>query len=274
SEEIYELGGKIYNVPRYNGKNHIKYKKAWNLLFSQHPEYKIVHGHVRSTAAIYLNIAKKYGLITIAHSHSIASRGNKVEQLVKNTLQLPIRYIADYMFACSEDAGEWLFGKRVKNNRNFYIIKNAIDIKNFTFDKCIRKKVRDLYTLNGRFVIGHVGNFTAPKNHMFLLEVFFIVQKSNENTTLILIGDGELREQIKNRAKNLGINEKVIIAGSKDNVNEFLQSMDLFLFPSLFEGLGMAVVEAQAAGLPCIISDNVPDAVMLTELVEKKTLNS
>src|SRR5699024_152587 len=121
---------------------------------------------------------------------------------------------------------------------------------------------------------GHVGNFTAPKNHMFLLEVFFIVQKSNENTTLILIGDGELREQIKNRAKNLGINEKVIIAGSKDNVNEFLQSMDLFLFPSLFEGLGMAVVEAQAAGLPCIISDNVPDAVMLTELVEKKTLNS
>ena len=96
SEEIYELGGKIYNVPRYNGKNHIKYKKAWNLLFSQHPEYKIVHGHVRSTASIYLNIAKKYGLITIAHSHSIASRGNKVEQLVKNTLQLPIRYIADY----------------------------------------------------------------------------------------------------------------------------------------------------------------------------------
>ena len=120
NDEIINLGGKIYSMPRYNGKNHIKYKKAWNNFFKRHIEYKIVHGHMRSTAAIYLSIGKKHGLKTIAHSHSTASRGNKFEKLVKNVLQIPLRYTANYLFACSEEAGKWLFGKKaIKKDTDF-----------------------------------------------------------------------------------------------------------------------------------------------------------
>lgn len=274
NEEILGLGGKIYNIIRYNGKNHFAYKRAWETLLTAHPEYRLIHGHMRSTASIYLKIAKRYGLTTIAHSHSTASRGNKIEQLVKNLMQIPIRYIADYKFACSLDAGRWLFGNKIELKNNFYLIKNAINIKKFTFDKKTRDLIRNKYNLDDKFVLGHVGNFTAPKNHNFLLDLFVEVQKTKKNTALLLIGDGELKKQIQEKALKLGISSKVIIIKAENNVNEFLQAMDIFLFPSYFEGLGIAAIEAQAAGLPCIISNKVPEEVILTNLVVRLPLQS
>lgn len=269
NKEIYTLGGKVFSIPRYTGKNHYQYKKSWNKLFRDHPEYKIIHGHMRSTASLYLRIAKRNGLVTIAHSHSIASRGSKIHRLIKSIMQFPIRFIADYLFACSDEAGKWLFGNNVQRKNNFHIIRNAIDVNEFRYDIGTRKRVRKKYNLENKFVLGHVGNFTKAKNHLFLLEIFAEVQKLKENTVLILLGNGELKREIHNKAQSLGVRNKVMMFGTKDNVNDFLQAMDVFVFPSLFEGLGLAVIEAQATGLPCVISDTIPDEVIVSDLVHK-----
>lgn len=273
-DEIKQLGGRIYQIPRYNGKNHFVYKKSWKNLLSANSEYRIIHGHMRSTASIYLKIANDMGLITIAHSHSIASRGNWLERFVKNMLQYPLRFIADYKFACSLEAGKWLFGDRIQYNKQFYIIKNAIDAQLFTFNKHIRTKIREKYNLKEKYVLGHVGNFTPPKNHQFLLERLVDVLKIKPNAILLLIGDGELKNKIKRKSVNLGIGNKVIIVKATNNVNEFLQAMDVFLFPSFFEGLGMAAIEAQTAGLPCILSNKIPNEASITNLVIKLPLQS
>lgn len=267
-DEIVKLGGKIYNIPRYTGRNHFKYKRAWNDFFNNHSEYKIIHGHMRSTAAIYLNIAKKHGLVAIAHSHSTASRGNKIEQVVKTIIQFPIRYISDYLFACSDEAGKWLFGKRAIRGNNYKIIKNAIDFDKYIFNESTRNEVRRNLGIEDKFVIGHVGSFTHPKNHKFLINLFYKIQIKNNNSVLLLVGDGELRMQIEKQIKSLGINDKVILTGVVENVNDYLQAMDVFAFPSIFEGLGIATIEAQVSGLPCIISDVVPREICITNLVK------
>ncbi|AKN31954.1 glycosyl transferase family 1 [Clostridium carboxidivorans P7] len=272
-DEIIKLGGNIYSFPRYLGKNHFKYKKAWDIFFNSHQEYKIVHGHMRSTAAIYLKIAKKHGLITIAHSHSTASRGNKVEQFVKNIMQFPIRYIADYLFACSDDAGKWLFGNNVIKKNNYRVIKNAIDAEKYVFNEAKRNEMRKALGIEDKFVVGHTGSFSYPKNHKFLIDFFYQVQKKNKNVILLLVGDGELRPQIEKQINSLDIKDKVILTGIVPNVNDYMQVMDVFVFPSMFEGLGIVTIEAQAAGLLCIVADTVPKEAFITNLIEKISLS-
>lgn len=265
-DEIISLGGLIYRVPRYTGKNHFIYKSAWIDFFRQHPEYKILHSHVRSTASIYLKIAKKFGLTTIAHSHSTSS-GNGVLATIKKILQYPIRYTADYLFACSDEAGKWLFGEKASKKNNYRLIKNAIEVEKYIYNEATRNKIRKSLNLENKFVIGHVGSFTYPKNHKFLIEVFYEVQKQKENAALLLIGDGQLRESIEIQIKKLGIKDKVILTGVVSNVSEYLQAMDIFVFPSLFEGLGIAIIEAQASGLKCLVSDIIPKEAIITDLV-------
>lgn len=273
NDEILEYGGKIFNVPKYAGKNHFKYKRAWREFFNSYPEYKIIHAHMRSTAAIYLKIAKQYGLFTIAHSHSTASRGSFLEQMVKNIMQIPIRYRADYLFACSDEAGKWLFGKNVIKKNNYKIIKNAIDIEKYTFNEFKRNEIRKKINIQNKFVVGHVGSFTYPKNHKFLIDVFYEIQKQKEDSVLLLIGDGELRPEIEEQISKLGINNKVIITGVVPNVSDYMQAMDVFVFPSIFEGLGMVVIEAQASGLQCIVSENVPQEAYITDRIKSISLH-
>lgn len=138
---IQELGAKIYYLPTFRGYNIIQVITAWNKLFQQHPEYKVLHSHVRSYASIYIPIAKKYGLKTIIHSHSI-SNGRGVKAAIKNILQLPLRYQADYFMACSMAAGEWLFGNRVTKSQKFILLRNAIDLKLYRFDLQTRVRIR------------------------------------------------------------------------------------------------------------------------------------
>lgn len=268
-EEIYKLGGRIFSISRYKGKNHFIYKKEWQKLFTDNHDYKIIHGHMRSTAAIYLKIAKKYGLITIAHSHSTASRGNRIQILIKNIMQYPIRYIADYLFACSNEAGKWLFGKKAVKKNNYRILKNAIDIKKFSYNNDIRNEIRKKLNIENKFVIGHVGSFTYPKNHKFLINVFQQVVRKNKNAMLLLIGDGEKRKSIEKQIYELGIQDNVILTGVISNVNDYMQAMDVFVFPSKYEGLGLVIIEAQAAGLQCIVSDSIPEEVYITEYVHQ-----
>lgn len=265
-DEIVQLGGKIFRVPVYKGKNHLHYKKSWHMFFKEHPEYKIIHGHVRSTAAIYLKIANKYNRITIAHSHSTSS-GSGISAVVKNIMQYPIRNTADYLFACSKSAGEWLYGKKACKKDNFYILNNAIDAKKFTFNQDVSNKVRKEFQLEGKFVVGHVGRFNTPKNHSFLIDIFKVITDKNENSVLMLVGDGDMRKSIEKKVRDLELTDKVIFTGVRSDVPDLLQAINVFMFPSLYEGLGIAVIEAQAAGLPCIVANTVPKEVDITDLV-------
>ena len=266
-EVIESMGGRIFVCPRYNGKNYFSYCKWWNDFFTEHPEYHVIHGHVRSTAAIYLNIAKKHGLITIAHSHS-TSNGKGIAAIVRNFLQFPIRNIADYLFACSDKAGIWLYGKNAIQKQNYKMIPNGVDLDRFAFNKTIREEMRRKLGINKQtFVVGHIGRFTEPKNHKYLIELFSILKRTNPDCCLLMVGNGELFDDIRRYCEGLNIMDSVIMPGSRADTENFYQAMDVFVFPSLWEGLPVSVVEAQANGLPCLISDEITKDVNLTDLV-------
>ena len=266
NEEIEKLGGRIFSVPRFHGTNYFQYIAAWNGFFQEHREYRIIHGHVRSTASIYLGIAKKYGLVTIAHSHSTSS-GKGIRAAAKNILQYPIRYRAEYLFACSRGAGRWLYGKKAVSKPNFRIVNNAIETEKYAFNLAVRSRMRKTLGLEDKFVVGHVGRFHPSKNHAFLLEIFYATLRKDRNAVLLLVGDGELCPQIEEQIGELGLKDHVILTGVRSDVPELLQAMDVFVFPSLYEGLGIVTVEAQAAGLPCFVSEAVPKEAYLTELI-------
>ena len=269
-EEILSLGGKIYRCPRYLGKNHLAYVKWWHSFFSSHKgEYPVVHGHIGSTAAIYLFIAKKYGCYAIAHSHG-AGKGSMMYRL----LSYPTRYIADHFFACSGDAGISRYGSRVGNDANrCQVLNNAIDVEKFSFHPQQRKLIRDsLGIAEDTLVVGHVGRFVEVKNHRFLLEIFEEIQKQNQNTVLLLVGDGELRPMIEQTVVKRGLQQSVIFAGLQSDVARYYQAMDVFAFPSISEGLGIVAIEAQTAGLPCCVSSGVPLDAGITDLVQYRSL--
>ena len=264
-DEICSLGGKIYSFPKYNGRNHLFMKKKWGEFFLNHPEYRILHSHVRSYASLYIPIAKKHGLKTIIHSHS-TSNGRGVKSIVKKLMQYPLRNQADFFMGCSKEAGKWLFGNKIVNNNNFIIIKNAIDISKYTFNPKIREKYRDILNLNNSYVYIHVGRFHPVKDHDFLLKLFCEIHKESTNSKLILVGDGYLRSHIEKMIQELSMSSSVILVGSQPNVYDYLQAADCFLFTSKWEGLGMAAVEAQASGLKCICNTGIPKDVKVTDL--------
>lgn len=265
-EEIKRLGGKIYIMPTFKGYNIGEVVKAWNRFFATHPEYKVLHSHVRSYASVYLPIAKKYGLKTVIHSHS-TSNGSGFTALVKQVMQYPLRYQADCYLGCSEHAGKWLFGEKVVTGKKFYVLQNAIDITEYQYNEAARNKIRAELGLNQEILFGHVGRFHESKNPIFLLEVFHQLHCKMKNSKLVMVGDGDLRKQIEEKIRQLGIENDVYLLGTRSDVKEILQAMDCFLFPSCWEGVPVTVVEAQAAGLPCFVSDTVTKDVGVSELV-------
>lgn len=272
-EQVEQMGGRIFVCPKYTGKNHLAYCRWWNDFFAEHPEYHVIHGHVRSTASIYLKIAQKYGLVTIAHSHS-TSNGSGISAIVKNIMQLPIRHTADYLFACSDKAGKWLYGEKATKQPNYRMIPNGVDLKRFAFHEEKRRQMRNqLKITEDTFVVGHIGRITVPKNHQFLVELFAAYHKENPQSRLLLVGDGELFEAVQQQCTQLGIREAVIMVGSKTNTEDYYQAVDIFVFPSLWEGLPVSVVEAQANGLICLLSDVITRDVDLTDQVKYLSLN-
>ena len=257
-DEIISLGGKVYKLNKLTFINFFKFLKEWISFFKHHSEYRIIHSHVRSCAVIYLLIAKMYGLKTIIHSHNI-SNGSGILSIIKHLLQFPLRYVSDYYFACSEEAGKWLFGNSIVYKSNYKVIPNAIDVEKFKFNYLIRKEYREkISVLDNTKVFMHVGRFHEQKNHKFLIELFASIHEQDPNSILVLLGDGELRSQIEKQIKELDLRNSVKLLGIQSNVNCWLQAADCFLFPSLYEGLGIVAIEAQAAGIPCICSEFVP----------------
>ena len=273
-EEIISLGGRIYRCPHYNGKNHFTYVKWWNEFFQAHSkEYPIVHGQLGSTAAIYLAIAKKYGVYTIAHSHN-TNANRSLQQVAYAVYSFPTRFVADHFFACSAEAARDRFGRKISENHQLcQVLKNAIDLQQFFISASNREYIRKKYAIDkDAFVIGHIGRFAEQKNHRFLIEVFEQIVRDFPNAVLLLVGDGELRSKIENMVFEHNLTQNVIFAGVQTNVQEFYQAMDVFAFPSLYEGLGIVLIEAQASGLPCCVSDSVSQEAILTKLIQQRPL--
>lgn len=271
-EEIKRLGGRIYRFPRYVGYNHFKYCKKWREFLAHHKEFKIVHGHIRSTAAIYLRIANKFGITTIAHSHSTAN-GVGLQAFIKDIYQIPLRGAADYYFAASKDAGEWLFGHKILNSNRFFLLRNAINVDDFAFDQKIRRNIRNEFDVDYALVLGHVGRFTEAKNHKMLIKIFNEFFKINSNAKLWLVGIGSLENEIYELVKENNLEDSVFFFGERKDVNQLMMAMDAFIFPSIYEGLGIVTIEAQNSGLLTVVSDRIPEEANLTDLFIKVKLD-
>lgn len=276
-QEIRKLGGKIYHCPRYILSNHHSYVRWWQAFFkARGPFYSIVHGHIGSTAAIYLRIAKKHGLYTIAHSHG--RNGNLTgKEMLYRALSYPTRFTADYFFACSLQAGVDRFGKKILlRKERFKIFPNAINTAEFAYNEAARRSMREqLDVKEETLLLGHVGRFQKVKNHSFIVKVFHSLQQAGIPASLLLVGDGPLREEIHKQAEDLGIADRVQFTGVRPDVSALMQAMDVLIFPSLHEGLPVTLVEAQTAGLPVVMSEHVPeDAVILPDLVQVESLRS
>ena len=266
--EIKSMGGKIYHISRLNPINK-QYKNELDNFFKQHPEYKIIHSHLDCMSGIPLKEAKKCDIpIRIAHAHS-SNQTKDIKYVLKLLYKRNITKSANYLFACGEQAGRWMF-----NTDDFKVLNNAIDAKKYSFNAEIRDVRRKEFNIpNDSIVIGHVGRFMAPKNHELIIDIFNKIHFNNPDAYLMLIGEGDLKESIIEKVKELHLEDYVIFTGLRSDVNELLQAMDVFLFPSLYEGLPVSIVEAQAAGLPCLISDKVPIECKKTDLVYQINLN-
>lgn len=264
-DEMIALDSKIWIAPRFKIYNILSYIKVYRKVFSD-GKYDIIHGNVSSSASVYLRLAKHMGLSTILHSHSSGYRGSHCEVILKKIFSKNAYKYADYWLACSDAAAKRLFGNRYKNYNKFSIIKNGIDVENYKYSEIIRQQIRKSLNISSEsFVIGNVGSFSEAKNHMFLIDVFKKIHEEKENCILMLVGAGRLEKEIKERINEYGLTNSVILTGSVSNVGSMLMAMDVFVFPSRFEGLGIVAIEAQAAGLECICSDQVPIEAKICE---------
>lgn len=273
--EIKQLGGNIYRLPPITPITLIwKYKKEAKNFFSEHNDYKIIHAHNNALSMLTLKAAKKVcSPVCIAHSRT-SSLKKELKSIIKFVCKLRIKKYSDYYFACSKDAGRWLFGKKCVESGSFKIINNAIDSKKYIYNEQIRDRVRKSLKINdNELVIGHVGSMRFEKNHKFIIKIFNEVIKKNSKAVLLLIGDGELKGEIIKELTKYKIIENVRIIGISDEVNKYMQAMDVFIFPSHFEGFGTVAVEAQASGLPVIASEGVPKSTKITDLIQYLSLD-
>lgn len=269
-EEIIKLGGNICYMTNFSPLNIKKYKKAWNDFLNKN-EYDFIHIHISYSAMIIAKLAKRRGLRTIVHSHCISAQGDlkslkvKLKNVIVKMQQYNLKKFADFKLSCSIDAGKWLFGNSGVNDSNFMVISNGIVLDDYLFNEENKIEYRKLFEIsNNAFVIGNVGRFSEQKNQLFLLDIFYEIKKTKNDSILMLVGGGEFEEKIKIKAKELKIENDVIFCGIRKDVPKILSAFDTFVFPSLREGFGISILEAQANGLSCFVSDVIPKAVDVT----------
>lgn len=264
-----ENGSNLFEVPNLNHPIS-QFKKIKDIIKSNN--YDMVYFNI-STAIMFPGVlAAKTAQVKkiIIHSHSAGF--DCVNKYKRKTFEFAHKICSKFLYkfgtdfyACSKPAGEWMFPKKIVNSNQFKVINNAIDTEKFAFNPKKRISVRQKLGLENFFVIGHMGNFLYVKNHKFLIELFKQYLDFNNMAKLILVGDGPLELEIKQMAIDYKIQDKVIFAGRQSNNQDYFQAMDIFLLPSHFEGFGIVALEAQCSGLPCIISDSVPNQVAVTE---------
>lgn len=289
-EEVKKMGSKVYitsSYPRHLLKNTIEVNEI-----IKNGNYDVVHVHANSLIYVTpLILAKKYQVrCRILHSHNSTTAFGIACKAVHYFNRNFIDMFVTHKFACGRLAGKWMFG-----NRKFKIVSNAIEIEKFMFDESKRNKKRRELGIEDNFIVGMVGRLTVQKNHQFMLKVFreFVkryndeekdkhknkdmnkeVQSGKKQPVLLLVGDGELRGSLEQMAKEYGIEKNVIFAGQREDVEELLMAMDLFVLPSFYEGFPFALVEAQVSGLLCLVSDTVTDEVKLSQNIEYIPISS
>lgn len=252
-DEIEKYGGKVYRLTFRDDNNIFKYKKDLQKFFSTHKEYQIVWGQMDGLAKFYMKTAKKEGIkYTIMHSH-ITNSEKSIKGLLKKFLRKGLGKYTDLNLACSTEAGIYLYGRN-----KFSLCHNAIDTNKFRYNVKTRSIIREnLNITEDTLVVGNVGRFFPQKNHVFTVKIFEKLLEKNKNSLLLFCGDGDLLPNIKELAKKLNIEQNIRFLGNIDNVNEYYQAMDVFIMPSLYEGLPVSGIEAQTSGLPCIFSSNI-----------------
>lgn len=265
--EIRELGGKVFYSNVRKDKNIPKFKKQLKELINKY-DYKIIHVHTYSIGYFVLKTAKQCGVpVRIAHSHS-NNMTNDIKKYLKKVLQkLYPKYATNFM-ACSKEAGDYLF-----KNKNFVVLNNTIDSEKFIFSEKVRNRIRNELGINEKFVVGHVGRFKPEKNHSFLIDVFYEIKQMKKDAVLLMIGNGDSNKTVMDKIKRLSLEKDVILLQNRTNVNELYQAMDVFVFPSIYEGLGIVAIEAQAAGIPCVCSSGLPKESKVTNLCEILSLD-
>lgn len=267
-DEIKKLGGKIFRITA-RSVNRKKYKQELEDFFSKNAQnYKTIWMNVCSLANIdYLKYAKKYGIKhRIIHSHNSANMDSKLRGILHIINKKIIKQYATDFWACQKEAGEFFYNQKIMNSNRFLIINNAIDTKKFEYNAEIRKKYRKDLKIDEKLVIGNVGRLHFQKNQIFLLEIFYEISKKHKNSVLLLVGQGEDYDILQKKVSEYGLEDKVMFLGVRDDVSNLMQAMDVFLFPSVFEGLGIVLIEAQSSNLMCYASkDVIPEIVEINK---------
>lgn len=268
SSEIASLGGIVYYAPQFPEQWHKNF--VYTKKFMEQHKYKIIHVHANALMYTYpLYIASKQCVpCRIMHSHN-TSAAKKIYYPLHFINRFRIKNLANIYIACSQNAGKWMFG----NKLNFYVLNNGINTDNFVFNTAIRNEYRKQLGIVDKLVIGNVAKFLPSKNHIFLLNIMAQIIKMEPESVMLLIGEGPEEEHIKNIAKKLGIFNHIQFLGVRKDVNNIMQAMDLFIFPSNFEGLGIVLIEAQVSGLPCLASDVIPLESKISQKIEYISLN-
>ena len=277
AEEILALGSQIFYISCYAEDNREQFAKEFDVILSE--GYDVVHLHTKQWKGVLVEeICKKHNIPkVIVHAHNCGidtldlQKRNMEESLHERVKRKIDKNIATDFWACSKQAADFLFGEQIPKDK-IKIMPNAIDLNKFVYRKEIRDKYRNDYGLENNFVIGHIGRFAYQKNHEFLVNVFKKVLEKKEEAMLLLVGEGELMPKVKEWVGKLGIENKVLFLGKREDVNCWCQVMDIFCLPSRFEGLGIAMIEAQAAGLPCIGSENIPREVETSPYIKRLPL--
>jgi glycosyltransferase involved in cell wall biosynthesis len=272
-EEIRSMGGRVFVSPGLNPLHYPKYRRFVAELLHESPEIKIVHAHNEAMGYYALQSAKDAGIrVRIAHAHNTQIIKDYKYPLKMVCKQLLPGAATDY-WSCGRDAGIYYYGEKRWKESGF-ILRNAIDLPRFAFKAEARERIRKANGLDGCFVMGHVGRFNLQKNHSRLLDIFAELAKAVPEARLALIGVGELEQSVKEKAAALGLQDRILFLGQMSDVSEWYQAMDCFVLPSLFEGLPVVGIEAQAAGLPCFFSDRVTDEIVLSPSAHRISLEA
>lgn len=261
-EEISRFGGRIFEAPKFNGSNIIEYRSWWKKHLIEHPEHMIIHAHMFTTAPFYFDVAHKLGRITVCHSHSTSYNEGTIKKLVWELMKKRLVKMSDYRFACSRAAGEYMFA-----GNDYILLNNAIDLDTFSYNQVIRDAKREELGINANEkVVIIVANFVSPKNPIGAIDLFQKMRQLDPTLTLIWAGYGPLQNATESHINSLGLENNVKLLGTRSDVADLLQAADLFMMPSFFEGLPVAAIEAQASGLPCLLSEGISQEAAITDI--------
>lgn len=270
-KEVTEKGCKIFKF-REPSEDYGEYFRELKALMGKYP-YTAVHAHTMFSIGWVMLAAKQMNIpVRVSHAHSaLIDGGGLVKSIYEAAMRCLILSCSTELVSCGEKAGIRLYGEKAYKTR-CNLILNGIDTDAFRFSEASRADIRTRFNISDNFVIGHTGRLAEVKNQSFLIELLPEILKKRENAVLLLLGDGPDRQKLSEKAAALGLADKVIFAGSVTNVYDYLNAMDVFVFPSLYEGMPLSILEVQANGLPCVISDTVPDDVFITDLIHPLSL--